>query len=163
MSYGHRVHRAEPTCLSTPRRPHRLRPLRMLFTCTNANQAATCTYNTRPRDNPHHIGNHSSHQGVTIHRPRTLRSSIIYHNISVRLSYTNQHFSHHCLEWILDLFFGSCVKKCQQAFPVLLPGKIGWLPFENRWLDTLMRLCNLTPLLKQNYHFLFLSILFEGY
>jgi hypothetical protein len=44
-----------------------------------------------------------------------------------------------------------------------LPGKIGCLPFENRWLDTLMRLCNLEPLLKQNYPCLFLSILFERY
>jgi hypothetical protein len=87
---------------------------------------------------------------------------IIYHNFSVGL-YTNQHFLRHCLEWILDLFFGSCVKKCQQAFLVPLPGKIGWLPFENRGLDTLMRLCILTPLLKQNYPSLFLSILFEGY
>jgi hypothetical protein len=87
---------------------------------------------------------------------------IIYHNISVGL-YTNQHFLRHCLEWFLDLFFGSCVKKCQQAFLTLLPGKIGRLPFENRWLDTLMRLCNLAPLLKQNYPCLFLSILFEGY
>jgi hypothetical protein len=26
ISFGHRVHRVEPTCLSTPRRPHRLRP-----------------------------------------------------------------------------------------------------------------------------------------
>jgi hypothetical protein len=26
IPFGHRVHRAEPTCLSTPRRPHRLRP-----------------------------------------------------------------------------------------------------------------------------------------
>jgi hypothetical protein len=26
---------------------------------------------------------------------------------------------HHCLEWFLDLFFGSCVKKCQQG---ALPG-----------------------------------------
>jgi hypothetical protein len=25
-SFGHRVHRAEPTCLSTPLRPHKLRP-----------------------------------------------------------------------------------------------------------------------------------------
>jgi hypothetical protein len=32
----------------------------------------------------------------------------------IGLSYINQHFLHHCLEWILDLFFGSCVKKCQQ-------------------------------------------------
>jgi hypothetical protein len=41
---------------------------RSLFTCTNANQAATCTCNTRPRVNPHHIVNHSSQPGVTIHR-----------------------------------------------------------------------------------------------
>jgi hypothetical protein len=79
---------------------------------------------------------------------------IIYHNIFVGL-YTNQYFLRHCLEWFLDPFFGSCVKKCQQAFLAPLPGKIGWLPFENRWLDTLMRLCNLAPLLKQNYPFLF--------
>jgi hypothetical protein len=26
ISFGHQVRRAEPTCLSTPRRPHRLRP-----------------------------------------------------------------------------------------------------------------------------------------
>jgi hypothetical protein len=39
-----------------------------LFTCTNANQAATCTYNTRPRVSPHHVVNHSSQPGVTIHR-----------------------------------------------------------------------------------------------
>jgi hypothetical protein len=41
---------------------------RPLFTCTNTNQAATCTCNTRPRVSPHHVVNHSSHQGVTIHR-----------------------------------------------------------------------------------------------
>jgi hypothetical protein len=34
----------------------------LLFTCTNANQAATCTctYNTQPRVSPHHVVNHSS-------------------------------------------------------------------------------------------------------
>jgi hypothetical protein len=26
ISFGHQVHRAEPTCLSTPRRPHKRRP-----------------------------------------------------------------------------------------------------------------------------------------
>jgi hypothetical protein len=30
-----------------------------LFTCTNANQAATCTYNTWPRVSLHHVVNHS--------------------------------------------------------------------------------------------------------
>jgi hypothetical protein len=39
-----------------------------LFTCTNANQAATCTCNTRPRVSPHHVVNHSSQSGATIHR-----------------------------------------------------------------------------------------------
>jgi hypothetical protein len=38
---------------------------RSLFTCTNANQAATC--NTRPRVSPYHIVSHSSQAGVTIH------------------------------------------------------------------------------------------------
>jgi hypothetical protein len=41
---------------------------RPLFTCINANQAATCTYNTRLRVSPHHIVNHSSQPGATIHR-----------------------------------------------------------------------------------------------
>jgi hypothetical protein len=39
-----------------------------LFTCTNANQAATCTHNTRPRVSPHHVVNRSSQPGGTIHR-----------------------------------------------------------------------------------------------
>jgi hypothetical protein len=41
---------------------------RQLFTCTNANQAATCTCNTRPRVSPHYVVNHSSQSGATIHR-----------------------------------------------------------------------------------------------
>jgi hypothetical protein len=41
---------------------------RPLFTCTNANQAATCTCNTRPRVNPHHVVNHSSQPRAIIHR-----------------------------------------------------------------------------------------------
>jgi hypothetical protein len=45
--------------------------------------------------------------------PVFVRLRVIYHSISIGLSYTNQHFLRHCLEWILDLFFGSCVKKCQ--------------------------------------------------
>jgi hypothetical protein len=39
-----------------------------LFICTNANQAATCTRNTRPRVSPHHIVNHSSQPVATIHQ-----------------------------------------------------------------------------------------------
>jgi hypothetical protein len=39
-----------------------------LLTYTNANQAATCTCNTRPRVSPHHVVNHSSRPGATIHR-----------------------------------------------------------------------------------------------
>jgi hypothetical protein len=41
---------------------------RLLFTCTNANQIAACTWNTRPRVSPHHVVNHSSQPGATIHR-----------------------------------------------------------------------------------------------
>jgi hypothetical protein len=41
---------------------------RSLFTCTNANQATTCTCNTRPRVSPHHVVNHSSQPGATIHQ-----------------------------------------------------------------------------------------------
>jgi hypothetical protein len=44
---------------------HRLSHL--LFTCTNANQAATCTCNTRRRVSPDHVVNHSSQPGATIH------------------------------------------------------------------------------------------------
>jgi hypothetical protein len=39
-----------------------------LFTCTNANQVATCTCNTRPRVSPHHVVNHSSQPGSTNHQ-----------------------------------------------------------------------------------------------
>jgi hypothetical protein len=39
-----------------------------LFTCTNANQAATCTCNTWPRVSPHYVVNHSSQPGAIIHR-----------------------------------------------------------------------------------------------
>jgi hypothetical protein len=41
---------------------------RPLFTCTKANQAATCTCNTQPSVSPHHVVNHSSQPGATIHR-----------------------------------------------------------------------------------------------
>jgi hypothetical protein len=46
--------------------------------------------------------------------PVSVRLWIIYHDIFLGL-YTNQHFLRRCLEWFLDLFFGSCVKKCQQS------------------------------------------------
>jgi hypothetical protein len=48
--------------------PARHRSFAPLFTCTNANQAATCTCNARPRVSPHHVVNHSSQPGATIHR-----------------------------------------------------------------------------------------------
>jgi hypothetical protein len=38
-----------------------------LFICTNSIHVATCTYNTQPRVCPHHIVNHSSQRGATIH------------------------------------------------------------------------------------------------
>jgi hypothetical protein len=53
--------------------------------------------------------------------PVSVHLRIIYHHISIGLSYTNQHFLHHCLEWILDIFFGSCVKKCQQTTITSIP------------------------------------------
>jgi hypothetical protein len=40
---------------------------RSLFTSTNGNQGATCTCNTWPRVSPHHVVNHSSQPGATIH------------------------------------------------------------------------------------------------
>jgi hypothetical protein len=39
-----------------------------LFTCTNANQVATCTCNTWPTVSPHHVFNYSSQPRETIHR-----------------------------------------------------------------------------------------------
>jgi hypothetical protein len=39
-----------------------------LFTCTKANQVITCTCNTQPRVRLHHVVNHSSQPGATIHR-----------------------------------------------------------------------------------------------
>jgi hypothetical protein len=44
----------------SPRRPPWPRPFALFFTCTNAIQAATNTYNTRPRVSPHNVVNHSS-------------------------------------------------------------------------------------------------------
>jgi hypothetical protein len=47
--------------------PARHGPSRPLFTYTNANQAATCTYNTQSKVSPLHVVNHSSQPGTTIH------------------------------------------------------------------------------------------------
>jgi hypothetical protein len=44
---------------------------------------------------------------------------IIYHNFFVGLC-TNQHFLQHCLKWILDLFFGSYIKKCQHNHLIVM-------------------------------------------
>jgi hypothetical protein len=78
IPFGHRVHWAKPTCLSTPRRPSKSKTF-----CACCSPAPTqikpqptpvillkknCTCNTRPRVNPHHVVNHSSHQGTTVHR-----------------------------------------------------------------------------------------------
>jgi hypothetical protein len=48
--------------------PHGIDVSHSLFTCTNVNQAATCTCSTWPRVSPHHVVNHSSQPGATIHR-----------------------------------------------------------------------------------------------
>jgi hypothetical protein len=52
----------DPSLLvSPPRRPHKAKIFsHLLFTCTNANQVTTCTYNTRLRVSPYHVVNHSS-------------------------------------------------------------------------------------------------------
>jgi hypothetical protein len=62
---GHRVPRVSLHSSEAPRGIDLSRPL---FTCTNANQATTCTCNTRPRVSPHHVVNTSSQLGATIHR-----------------------------------------------------------------------------------------------
>jgi hypothetical protein len=65
---SHRVPRTKPTCILHTWRPHRRRPSRLFFTCTNTSQAATCTCITWPRISPHNVVNHSSHKEATIHR-----------------------------------------------------------------------------------------------
>jgi hypothetical protein len=64
---GHQFVRTKPTCLSTPRGHTCIDLLHLFFTCTNANQAATCTCNTKQRVSPHNVSI-THHQGVTIHR-----------------------------------------------------------------------------------------------
>jgi hypothetical protein len=54
--------------LHSPEAPQGIDLSRPFFTCTNTNQAATCTCNTRLRVSPHHGFNHSSQPGVTIHQ-----------------------------------------------------------------------------------------------
>jgi hypothetical protein len=49
---------------------------RSLFTCTNTNQAATYTYNTRPRVSPYHVVHHSSQPERPSTGPLMFRSSI---------------------------------------------------------------------------------------
>jgi hypothetical protein len=61
---SHRFHWAEPTCPFTPRMPNKAKTFR-----ARSNQAATSTCNTQPRVlSPHHVVNHSPHQGATIHQ-----------------------------------------------------------------------------------------------
>jgi hypothetical protein len=57
---GHRVPRTKPTCLSTLGGHTDIDLSRLFFTCTNANQNATCTCNNRPRASPHNVVNHPS-------------------------------------------------------------------------------------------------------
>jgi hypothetical protein len=73
ISVGHRVRRAEPTCLSTPRRPHRLRPFALALHLHQRKSS---------RKSPHHESVHTT-LSITHHtkeRPstsrRTLRSPI---------------------------------------------------------------------------------------
>jgi hypothetical protein len=63
----------EPSLLVSPLigSPTRLRPFAL---CTNANQTATCTCNTRLRVNPHRVVNHVKWPSIG---PPTLRSSLV--------------------------------------------------------------------------------------
>jgi hypothetical protein len=66
IPFGHKVHRAEPACLSTPRSPRKAKIFRA------RSSPAPTQINRRPAPvildqvSPHHV-NHSSHQGATIH------------------------------------------------------------------------------------------------
>jgi hypothetical protein len=64
---GHQVPRTKPTSLFAPWKPHRHRPFALDLHLHHTNQAATYTCNTQPRVSLHHVANHSSHQGATIH------------------------------------------------------------------------------------------------
>jgi hypothetical protein len=55
--------------LHSSKAPQGIDLLRPLFACSNANQDATFNYNTQPRVSTHHVVNHSSQPGATIHRP----------------------------------------------------------------------------------------------
>jgi hypothetical protein len=59
----------------------------LFFTCSNTNQAATCTCNTQPRISPHYVVYHSSHQEATIHRS----SNHIWSSISPLMSALTTH------------------------------------------------------------------------
>jgi hypothetical protein len=74
----HHVARTRPRCppgpssraylsLHSSEAPQGIDLSRSLLTCTNANKATTYACNTRPRVSPHHVVNHSSQPGATIH------------------------------------------------------------------------------------------------
>jgi hypothetical protein len=56
ISFGHRVRRAEPTCLSTPRRPHRLRPFAPILHLhqRKSNRNLHLQYSTKSQSTPHY-------------------------------------------------------------------------------------------------------------
>jgi hypothetical protein len=83
---GHGVPQAEPTCLlHSSEALQSIDISRLFFTCTNANEAATCTCNTRPRDSPHHVVNRSSQPEATLHRSSTAIKSFVILHIQVSL------------------------------------------------------------------------------
>jgi hypothetical protein len=55
ISFVHRVHRAEPTCLSTPRRPHRLRPFALALHLHQRKSSHTLylQYSAKSQSTPH--------------------------------------------------------------------------------------------------------------
>jgi hypothetical protein len=70
--FSHRVHRAEPTCLSTPQRPHRLRPFEValhLHKCKSSRNLHL-QYSAKSQSTPHCQSLITPSTG-----PQTLRSS----------------------------------------------------------------------------------------
>jgi hypothetical protein len=81
---GHRVSSQAYLSLHSSEAPQGIDLSRPLFTCTNTNQAATCTCNTWPRVSPHHVVNHSSQPGATIHW--SLDAPVLSSSCNVRIS-----------------------------------------------------------------------------
>jgi hypothetical protein len=62
IPFSHRVHRAEPTCLSTPLRPHKLRPFTPTPRLHQRKSSSNLHLQYSARVNPHHIVKHSFHR-----------------------------------------------------------------------------------------------------